>query len=276
MKKFIIALISIFVFGLGQCITLAQDQDINPNIEFIAYVNRLENSVKSNWVLPHGKFDKKTVILLDIDKKGKLLGANVVNFSGDKDFDKNAMEAVIQSAPFEGFPQTITDEKATIKITFDQREFEASAVTNVTVSDNNNDNNIADANVCPVAEKKSAVISKNNPLVMMPYHYQVRPYYYYYHRPQYYYQSYRSNFYNHHRPDYNHYSPSYYSYNGPSYNHYQRPYYSYYSPYHPPVVNNNYYTEVPSDFSSPVTKFWAADRLIWLSFLIAHVCAHGI
>lgn len=378
MKKIIIALISIFVFGLTQCISFAQDQDIY----FIAYINRLENRVKANWVIPHGKIDKKAVILLDIDKTGKLLSANVVNFSGDKEFDKTAMEAIIQSAPFEGFPQTITDEKATIKITFDQSSLEAAAASEVTISNNN----ISDANIYPVSDQKTAVISQNNinftisndsttektgfgsymdnlqsniksnwfpgrvkhpqqtvvhlkidksgnlmkvnilqssgnkkfdkaalgavyetaPFsslpsefqenfidikltfnynlvqqcynnqpVMMPYHYQIKPYYYYYHRPNYYYQSCRSHYYNNnYRPYYNHYSPSYYGYNRPYYNHY-RPYYSYYRPYHTPVVNNNYYA-MPSDFSSPVTKFWAAERLIWLSFLIAHVCAHGI
>lgn len=257
MKKIILALISIFVFGLAQCITLAQDSNIDPNIdpkiEFIAYVNRLETTVKSNWVLPHGKLDKKTVILLDIDKKGKLLSANVVNFSGDKEFDKTAMEAIIQSAPFEGFPQTITDEKATIKITFDQREFEASAVSDITIRNNDYDNNLQ-----PVAEKKSGknktLSSNDKPPLLVPYRYQVKPYYYYYHRPEYCYQCSRANFYNHYKPCYS-------------------PYITYYAP---PRVVNNYYTQVPSDFSSPVTKFWAADRLIWLSFLVAHVCKHGI
>lgn len=246
MKKTILALISIFVFGLSQCITLAQGDDIN----FIAYVDRLENKVKSNWVIPHGKLDKKAVILLDIDKTGKLLSANVVNFSGDKDFDKTAIESVVQSAPFESFPQTVKDEKATIKLTFDQTAFEASAITNVTVSNNNNDNINTDANIGPVANKKTGIISKIKPPII-PYYYP-RPYQYYRYRPQCYYESYRANFYNNYRP-----------------------YYSYYRPYYTPVVNN-YYTEVPSDFSSPVTKFWAADRLIWLSFLVAHVCKHGI
>ncbi len=242
MKKIIIALISIFIFGLVQCITFAQDQDIN----FIAYVDRLENKVKSNWTIPHGKLYKKTIILLDIDKKGKLLSANIANFSGDKDFDKNAMEAIIQSAPFEGFEQIIQDENATIKLTFDQREFEAAAVTNVTISDNNNTNDNADANIQPVAEKKSARISQTKPTLMIPY-YQVKPYYYYRHRPHYYYHSYRSNFKNQ------------------------------YNPYRCPArVANTYYTAVPMDFSSPVTKFWAADRLAWLSFLLAHICTHGI
>lgn len=238
MKKIILTVISIFVFGLVQCLTFAQDS----NIDFIAYINRLENRVKSNWVIPHGKLDKKTVILLDIDKKGKLLGANVVNFSGDKEFDKTAMEAIIQSAPFESFPPTVQDEKTTIKLTFDQREFEASAVTNVTISDNND----VDPNIAQVAEKKSAVISKNKPTLMIPY-YQMKPYCYYRYRPQYYYQCYRSNFYNQYQPC-----------------------------SCPTRVVNTYYTTVPMDFSSPVTKFWAADRLAWLSFLIAHICVHGI
>lgn len=245
MKKIFTALISIFVFGLAQCITLAQDSDIN----FIAYVSRLGNKVKSNWVIPHGKLDKKAVILLDIDKTGKLLGANVVNFSGDKDFDKTALDAIIKSAPFEGFPQNITDEKATIKITFDQREFEASAVSDIKVSDANN----AETNICPVAEKKSTGILQNSPLVMVPHYYRVQPYYYYRYRPEYYYHCCRSDFYNHYRP-----------------------YCNKDIPYYAPRIVNNYYTQVPSDFSSPVTRFWAADRLIWLSFLVAHVCKHGI
>lgn len=367
MKKIIIALISIFVFGLAQCISVAQDQDIN----FIAYVSRLENKVKSNWVLPHGKIDKKAVILLDIDKTGKLLSANVVNFSGDKDFDKTAMEAIIQSAPFEGFPQTVKDEKATIKFTFDQTSFEAAPLSEVTIN-----NNISDANIYPVSEQKSAAITQNNidlnisnnnttgttglgsymdnlqeniksnwypskvkhseqtivhfkidksgnlmkinilqssgnrkfdkaalgaiyetapfsslpaefkdnfidvrltfnynviqqcynnPPVIIPYHYQIKPYYYYQYRPYYYYQNCRANYYNHYRPYNSYYRPYYYT----------RPYYSYYRPYYPPVVNNNYYT-APTDFSSPVTKLWAIDKLAWLGVLVAHICVHGI
>lgn len=247
MKKLILTLLLISIFGLVQNVVFAQDQDIN----FVAYVSRLENKVKSNWAVPSGKIDKKTVILLDIDKSGKLLSANIINFSGDKEFDKTSMDAVIQSTPFESFPQTINDANATIKVIFDQTEFEAVAVSDVKVSDNNNANN-AETNIYPVAEKKSVRIAKNNPPIMIPY--PIRPYQYYHYRPYYYYESHRSNFYNNYRP-------------------YCNPYNSYYCPSR---VVNNYYTEVPADFSSPVTKFWAADRLIWLSFLIAHVCKHGI
>lgn len=31
-----------------------------------------------------------------------------------------------------------------------------------------------------------------------------------------------------------------------------------------------------TEFSSPITKLWIVDRVAWLSYLILHICAHGI
>lgn len=128
MKKIIIALISIFVFGLAQCITLAQDQDIY----FIAYVNRLENSVKSNWVIPHGKLDKKTIMVFDVDKNGKISNISASTLSGDKEFDETVLNAISASNPLEPFPKTIKNEKIKIQFTFSQNNIEASPLTEPT------------------------------------------------------------------------------------------------------------------------------------------------
>lgn len=35
-------------------------------------------------------------------------------------------------------------------------------------------------------------------------------------------------------------------------------------------------TNTTTEFSSPITKLWIVDRVAWLSYLILHICAHGI
>lgn len=128
MKKIIIALISILIFGLAQCVTLAQDQDINQDIYFIAYVNRLENKIKSNWITPHGKIDKKAVIIFEVDKNGKISNISLSYPSGDKEFDEIALSAVSASSPLEAFPETIKNDKIKMEFTFCQDDIEANPI----------------------------------------------------------------------------------------------------------------------------------------------------
>lgn len=302
MKKVIIALISILVFGLVQNTTLAQDQDVY----FIAYVNRLQDKVKSNWILPHGKLDKKTVILLDINKTGKLLSANIINFSKDAEFDKTALDAVIKSTPFECFPATVKNEEATIKIIFNQSSFEAIPVSNVTVDN---------SQIHPISEQKPVITPQNNILLEISNNNSTKTADF-----GSYMDNLQTNIKSNWHPDKVKYSqktvvlfkidksgdlkkvkvlkssgsrkfdktaldaiyetapfnplPAEFQENSIdikfafNYNIVKQC-------FNPPKMIPYYYP-LPTDFSSPVAKLWAIDKLAWLSYLIAHICVHGI
>lgn len=157
MKKIIIALISIFVFGLTQCITSAQDLDIN----FIAYVNRVENKVKSNWVIPHGKIDKKAVMVFDIDKNGEISNISLTTPSGDKEFDDTALTAVSASIPLEMLPETIKSDKIKIQIAFKQNDIEASTISEALCT-NETKQNIYENYSPPLSESDTPIIKENN------------------------------------------------------------------------------------------------------------------
>lgn len=124
MKKIISALILIFIFGLVQCKSFAQDQDIY----FIAYVNRLETKIKSNWIIPPGKIDKKAVLVFDVDKNGGISNISLSTPSGDKEFDDTALAAVSESSPFEAFPANVENNTIKIKFTFNEDDIEASPI----------------------------------------------------------------------------------------------------------------------------------------------------
>lgn len=134
MKKFIsIIIISMIGLVFVQTTALSQDQDIY----FIAYMNRLQTKVKSNWIIPHGQNDKTTIIQFTIDKNGKLLRETISKESGDQEFDNIAFNAITQSEPFECLPANITDNDITIRFTFNQDNIEAismSQPTNINVS----------------------------------------------------------------------------------------------------------------------------------------------
>lgn len=121
MNKIVLFISFMFVFIFVQNRVFSQEQDIY----FIAYMNRIQNKVKSNWILPHGELDKKTVILFDIDQNGNVLNPFVSETSGDNEFDKAALSAISQSVPFEHFSKNINDENIKIRFVFSQNNFEA-------------------------------------------------------------------------------------------------------------------------------------------------------
>lgn len=119
MKKII--LFFILNFMLVQNLAFSQDFDIYK----VAYIQRIQNKVKSNWVLPHGQVDEKTVVILKINKDGKIINANITDKSGDEEFDQNALTAIYKSAPFESIPKGINNDNITISIIFNQNLLEA-------------------------------------------------------------------------------------------------------------------------------------------------------
>lgn len=128
MNKIVLFISFMFVFIFVQNRVFSQEQDIY----FIAYMNRIQNKVKSNWILPHGELDKKTVIVFKINREGKILNADIAEKSGDAEFDQNALDAVYKSVPFENIPSNIKDDAIIIGFAFSQSELEAKPISEVT------------------------------------------------------------------------------------------------------------------------------------------------
>lgn len=130
MKKILLVFIFILSFTIFQNSAFCEES----NIYFIAYVNRLEHKIKSNWTLPHGQTDKTTIVTFKIDKNGNILNANVSNSSTDNEFDQAALTAVYKSAPFEAIPESIKDNNITFQYTFNQNLSEIKPISETTTT----------------------------------------------------------------------------------------------------------------------------------------------
>lgn len=69
---------------------------------FELYLSQLQERIRSFWVIPEGllREDVKAVIRVRIDPQGRLLSAELERSSGDKVFDRSALQAVKKAEPF--------------------------------------------------------------------------------------------------------------------------------------------------------------------------------
>lgn len=119
-------------------------------------MNRLQNKVKSNWVIPHGQNDKKTIVIFKINREGKILNTNVTEKSGDEEFDQNALAAIYKSVPFENIPENIKDNNISVRFVFNQNLLEAKLISQITSTVDSQ--KVADNTTTPVQK----INTKNN------------------------------------------------------------------------------------------------------------------
>lgn len=181
MKKIVLFIIVILDLIFVQTIAFAQEQDIYQ----IAYLVRLENKVKSNWIMPHGESGKNITIFFTINKKGEVVKAKILVPSGDEKFDQIALMSVYKSAPFEHFLQNVKSDTMNVQFYFSQEYIKATSIddNNVETCENNvvqgqetqaptqtatQSNNLTDINnIIPV--KNSALNEKVNGIDFNPY-----------------------------------------------------------------------------------------------------------
>lgn len=125
-------------------------------------MNRLQNKVKSNWIIPHGQLDKKTVVVVKINREGKILNLNVTEKSGDDEFDQNSLAAIYQSVPFEDIPENIKDDNLTINFTFSQDDFEAISIPEITNSDVISQKTIINSPIIPISNNPTTQLSNSS------------------------------------------------------------------------------------------------------------------
>lgn len=115
LKKIILV---IFSFVFIQNMLMAQEKTIND-----AYLLRLQNKVKNNWIIQQStKGDKSSVVLFTINPDGAIIDAQLLRSSGDTKFDKSSLLAIYKSVPFEKFSAETNDvenaDKNNVKLEF--------------------------------------------------------------------------------------------------------------------------------------------------------------
>lgn len=88
--------------------------------EWKEYMKRLNSTVVSNWIPPTKKTDNRTVVVFSINKDGTLTSCEITETSLSQEADKNAADAIFNSAPFEPLPENYAGESVSIKFIFDK------------------------------------------------------------------------------------------------------------------------------------------------------------
>lgn len=115
------------------------------NIYLVAYINRLQNKVETNWSWCNIPSNKRIIIVFDVDKNGKLKSVKIAESSGDKGFDAVALNAISKSEPFGEIPKSIKEENLSIRFIFSSSGLDAALMSNVL--SNNNTQAIQNANL---------------------------------------------------------------------------------------------------------------------------------
>lgn len=83
------------------------------------YMSALQKKIKGSWNPKTMKKSRRTVLLFTVNKKGEVSNIRVVNSSGDKKADAEAIEAVKKSSPFPPLPNEYKEKNIDINFTFD-------------------------------------------------------------------------------------------------------------------------------------------------------------
>ncbi len=78
-------------------------------IEYNRYLSDLDLHIKKNWHLPEWLTDKNltAAIFLRFDENGQILEKKLIRSSGNKDFDNEALQAIVNSVPFPIPPENL-------------------------------------------------------------------------------------------------------------------------------------------------------------------------
>ena len=95
------------------------------SVEFIAYQNRLVNTIKENWAWAGRRSDLKVVVQFGIKENGEIIGLRVTQRSGDPTYDESVVRAIKRSSPVSSPPESHRKEFADVEMTFKPSDFGA-------------------------------------------------------------------------------------------------------------------------------------------------------
>lgn len=87
------------------------------------YMRNIQHEIKRNWNPPRGNESKHVVVMFRINKDGNLKSLAIMEYSGNAETDKAAIEAVEDSSPFSPLPSEFKGTEIPIQFTFDYNVF---------------------------------------------------------------------------------------------------------------------------------------------------------
>lgn len=91
-------------------------------LEFVAYVNRLEQHIKGGWHWIKGGDRLQAVIFIRLAPSGVVQEASIERGSGNGQFDDSALRAVYKASPVPPPPESLYNQFRETRITFDSQE----------------------------------------------------------------------------------------------------------------------------------------------------------
>ena len=104
-KKIFLTIAFIMILALPSCAFDIQNNPydilgINTSSEMQQYLIPVGKKIISNFELPDTNENYSTIVKFKIDQKGKLSNLEIVQESGNKDYDNRVLSAIKKSAPF--------------------------------------------------------------------------------------------------------------------------------------------------------------------------------
>jgi periplasmic protein TonB len=90
----------------------AQQDDLAP------YFDEIRRRVKRNWQPFSPGQEQYTVIVFSIQRSGQMTGLKVLQTSGNEQVDRDALDAIAQSAPFDALPQSFPRDRLDVQFNF--------------------------------------------------------------------------------------------------------------------------------------------------------------
>jgi colicin import membrane protein len=89
-------------------------------MEFVIYKNRMEDTIKRNWVWPgqRSNLNLRVTVRYNIKDNGEIVGLKIVQPSGDPAYDDSVVRAVRKSSPLPPIPEGLAKEFAEVEYTF--------------------------------------------------------------------------------------------------------------------------------------------------------------
>lgn len=89
-------------------------------MDFIIYKNRMEDTIKRNWVWPGQRSNRKLGVTVrwSVKDNGEIIGLKIVQPSGDPAYDDSVVRAVKKSSPLPPVPEGLAKDFAEVEYTF--------------------------------------------------------------------------------------------------------------------------------------------------------------
>lgn len=104
------------------------DDDVNPNLDFGAYMTKMKQDIRGKWQPPKGLESRRVSVVFSIQRDGAITNPEVVEGSGNEEVDKSAMTALSAASPLDPLPKG-APKSVDIRYVFDWKTSSKSTTT---------------------------------------------------------------------------------------------------------------------------------------------------